>query len=76
MKAFSPENVQGTANMGKAKPKNTNTPTLDQYGRDLTQMAEEEKLDPVIGRDKETERFLRFYVEELKTIHALLVIQE
>lgn len=29
------------------------TPTLDQYSRDLTQMAEEGKLDPVIGREKE-----------------------
>src|SRR3712207_6245678 len=35
-----------------------NTPTLDKYGRDLTKMAEEGKLDPVIGRGAETERVL------------------
>jgi len=72
MKAFSPENVQGTANMGKAKPKNTNTPTLDQYGRDLTQMAEEEKLDPVIGRDKETERVLEILCRRIKNNPCLI----
>ena len=32
------------------------TPVLDNFGRDLTQMAEEGKLDPIIGRDKEIER--------------------
>ena len=32
------------------------TPTLDQYSRDLTAMAEEGKLDPVVGRDKEIGR--------------------
>jgi ATP-dependent Clp protease ATP-binding subunit ClpC len=72
VKAFSPENVQGTANMGKAQPKNTNTPTLDQYGRDLTQMAEEEKLDPVIGRDKETERVLEILCRRIKNNPCLI----
>tara|TARA_B100001093_G_scaffold347263_1_gene331873 strand:+ start:10147 stop:12702 length:2556 start_codon:yes stop_codon:yes gene_type:complete len=32
------------------------TPVLDNFGRDLTQLAEEEKLDPVVGRGKEIER--------------------
>jgi len=32
------------------------TPVLDNFGRDLTKMAEENKLDPVIGREKEIER--------------------
>jgi len=35
------------------KPK---TPVLDNFGRDLTKLALEDKLDPVIGRDKEIER--------------------
>ncbi|MDX2062744.1 MAG: ATP-dependent Clp protease ATP-binding subunit, partial [Bacteroidia bacterium] len=32
------------------------TPVLDNFGRDLTKMAEENKLDPIIGRDREIER--------------------
>lgn len=32
------------------------TPVLDNFGRDLSQLAEEGKLDPIIGRDKEIER--------------------
>jgi ATP-dependent Clp protease ATP-binding subunit ClpC len=36
--------------------KKSNTPVLDNFGRDLTEMAEEGKLDPVVGREKEIER--------------------
>ena len=43
----------------KGNPKSTKkskTPVLDNFGRDLTQFAEEGKLDPVIGREKEIQR--------------------
>lgn len=36
--------------------KKSKTPVLDNFGRDLTKMAEENRLDPVVGRDKEIER--------------------
>ena len=36
--------------------KKSKTPVLDNFGRDLTAMAEEGKLDPVVGREKEIER--------------------
>jgi len=36
--------------------KKTKTPVLDNFGRDLTALAEQDKLDPVIGREKEIER--------------------
>ena len=36
--------------------KKTKTPVLDNFGRDITNLAEEEKLDPVVGREKEIER--------------------
>jgi ATP-dependent Clp protease ATP-binding subunit ClpC len=42
-------------NKGKAEGK-TKTPVLDNFGRDLTKMAEDNKLDPVVGREKEIER--------------------
>jgi len=41
--------------MGKKSDK-TKTPVLDNFGRDLTKLAHDDKLDPVIGRDKEIER--------------------
>ncbi len=41
---------------GQKGNKKSKTPVLDNFGRDLTQMAEEDKLDPVVGREKEIER--------------------
>ena len=38
------------------KSKKSKTPVLDNFGRDLTAMAEQGKLDPVVGREKEIER--------------------
>ncbi|MFT6797064.1 MAG: ATP-dependent Clp protease ATP-binding subunit ClpC [Maribacter sp.] len=49
------ENTFG-ANSGQKGAKKSKTPVLDNFGRDLTQMAEENKLDPVVGREKEIER--------------------
>ena len=40
----------------KAAPERAKTPVLDNFGRDLTKLAVEGKLDPVIGRDKEIQR--------------------
>jgi ATP-dependent Clp protease ATP-binding subunit ClpC len=41
---------------GKRERKKSKTPFLDHFGRDLTQLAREGKLDPIIGRDREIER--------------------
>ena len=41
------------------KNKKSQTPTLDQYSRDLTALAEEGKLDPVIGREREIQRVIQ-----------------
>jgi ATP-dependent Clp protease ATP-binding subunit ClpC len=48
------------------------TPTLDQFGRDLTEMASEGKLDPVIGRDKETQRILEILCRRTKNNPCLI----
>ncbi|WP_162418204.1 ATP-dependent Clp protease ATP-binding subunit [Cyclobacterium roseum] len=40
----------------KGSAEKSRTPVLDNFGRDLTRMAEEDKLDPIIGREKEIER--------------------
>lgn len=44
------------AGAGQKKVERTKTPVLDNFGRDLTKLAVEDKLDPVIGREKEIER--------------------
>ena len=49
------ESTFGSASNQKGAKK-SKTPVLDNFGRDLTQMAEENKLDPVVGREKEIER--------------------
>ena len=48
--------LEGKTTGRKEKGKKSKTPFLDHFGRDLTQLAREGKLDPVIGRQKEIER--------------------
>ena len=48
------------------------TPTLDQYSRDLTQLAREGSLDPVIGRNAETERIIQILCRRNKNNPCLI----
>ena len=57
----------GTAAGGKSK-----TPALDSFGRDLTELARESKLDPVIGRQKEIERVIQILCRRTKNNPVLL----
>lgn len=50
----------------------TLTPTLDQYSRDLTAMARTGRLDPVIGREKETERVIQILCRRGKNNPCLI----
>lgn len=58
---------ESSARRGKSK-----TPALDSFGRDLTEMAKEGKLDPVIGRDNEIERVLQVMCRRTKNNPVLL----
>jgi ATP-dependent Clp protease ATP-binding subunit ClpC len=51
---------------GGQKEKKTHTPALDEFGRDITQLARDGKLDPVIGREKEVERVLQILGRRVK----------
>jgi ATP-dependent Clp protease ATP-binding subunit ClpC len=55
---------------GVGKP--SATPTLDQFGRDLTALAREDKLDPVVGREKEIERVLQVLSRRTKNNPVLI----
>lgn len=64
---------EGAADSPKGKKTESHaTPTLDQFGRDLTQMALEGKLDPVIGRDNETQRILEILCRRTKNNPCLI----
>ncbi|KOA19928.1 negative regulator of genetic competence ClpC/MecB [Clostridium homopropionicum DSM 5847] len=71
LNTFDPEYAKGVSTTAKTKEK-VSTPTLDQFGRDLTTLAREEKLDPVIGRDKETERVLEILCRRIKNNPCLI----
>ncbi|MBC2582535.1 ATP-dependent Clp protease ATP-binding subunit [Clostridium sp. DJ247] len=63
---------QSTNNSDAGKANGEPTPTLDQFGRDLTEMARESKLDPVIGRDRETQRVLEILCRRTKNNPCLI----
>ena len=44
------------AHLKKSSDTKSKTPVLDNFGRDLTKFAEDGKLDPIVGREKEIER--------------------
>ncbi len=46
----------GSEGTGKSSDSKSKTPVLHNFGRDLTEMAEDDKLDPVVGRELEIER--------------------
>jgi ATP-dependent Clp protease ATP-binding subunit ClpC len=56
----------------QGKEKKSNTPALDEYGRDLTRLASEKALDPVIGRETEIERILQILGRRIKNNPALI----
>lgn len=56
----------------EARNKKSDTPALDAYGRDLTRMAIEGKLDPVVGREQEITRVLRILSRRRKNNPILL----
>ncbi|MCU0609334.1 MAG: ATP-dependent Clp protease ATP-binding subunit [Chitinispirillaceae bacterium] len=62
----------GETAAGGAPKEKSKTPFLDHFGRDLTQMAKEGKLDPVIGREKEIERVVQILSRRKKNNPALI----
>ena len=56
----------------RERDKKSSTPALDEFGRDLTQLAQEGTLDPVIGRADEIERVLQILSRRTKNNPALI----
>ncbi|SKB37218.1 ATP-dependent Clp protease ATP-binding subunit ClpC [Acetoanaerobium noterae] len=64
-----PNQAGNTSSMNSQNP---NTPTLNQYGVDLTKEADENRLDPVIGRSKEIERIIQILSRRTKNNPVLI----
>lgn len=63
---------EGQTPISKKTRKGSETPILDNFSRDLTKMAEDGKLDPVIGRDKEVKRISQILSRKKKN-NAVIV---
>jgi len=64
--------VPGAEQKSAAKKTKSDTPALDNFGRDLTELARENKLDPVIGRRAEIERLTQVLSRRTKNNPVLL----
>jgi ATP-dependent Clp protease ATP-binding subunit ClpC len=62
----------GTGGGESPKSSKSKTPALDSFGRDLTELARQGKLDPVIGREKEIERAIQILSRRTKNNPVLL----
>ncbi len=69
-------NSNGAPKQGKErsgdKSAKSDTPTLDQFGRELTSLAAQSKIDPVIGREKEIERVIQILSRRTKNNPCLI----
>ena len=54
------------------RPQKGQTPILDKFSRDFTQMARDNKFDPIVGRDKETERVIQILSRRTKNNPCLV----
>ncbi|MBD2893365.1 ATP-dependent Clp protease ATP-binding subunit ClpC [Actinomadura sp. RB99] len=73
-----PDSLKSAAGGGGQPPANgggegrTDTPTLDEFGRDLTALAREGRIDPVIGRDEEIEETVEVLSRRTKNNPVLI----
>jgi ATP-dependent Clp protease ATP-binding subunit ClpC len=67
-----PKDPIGSVPAPDKKVERTKTPVLDNFGRDLTKLAVEDKLDPVVGREKEIERVAQILSRRKKNNPVLI----
>ncbi|MBR6533058.1 MAG: ATP-dependent Clp protease ATP-binding subunit [Clostridia bacterium] len=64
--------LNGNVSHNSQKPKDTKTPTLEKYGRDLINEARTGNIDPVIGREAEVERIIQILCRRTKNNPCLI----
>ncbi|RLD89181.1 MAG: ATP-dependent Clp protease ATP-binding subunit [Bacteroidetes bacterium] len=67
-----PSASQGRPKSAKKAESKSKTPVLDNFGRDLTKAAEEDRLDPIVGRQKELERIAQILSRRKKNNPILI----
>jgi ATP-dependent Clp protease ATP-binding subunit ClpC len=67
-----PKDPAGAVPPADKKVERTKTPVLDNFGRDLTKLALEDKLDPVVGREREIERVAQILSRRKKNNPVLI----
>ncbi|MBD5285444.1 MAG: ATP-dependent Clp protease ATP-binding subunit [Bacteroides sp.] len=67
-----PRGRMETPHSGQAPKRGNDTPALDKYGNDMTQAAEEGRLDPVVGREVEIERLAQILSRRKKNNPVLI----
>ena len=72
LSADNPEETTRVTSRSAQTKKKSKTPTLDEYTRDLTALAKNNALDPVIGRDEEIERLVQILARRTKNNPVLL----
>lgn len=72
MKALEPNGSSNTHRGDSQEQSDSDIPTLMKFGRDLTQMAKDGKIDPVIGRQKEIERVIQILSRRTKNNPCLI----
>ena len=67
------ENIlRGAPSSRESSPQKSKTPALDHFGRDLTEMARKDELDPIIGRDQEIQRVAQILSRRKKNNPVLI----
>ncbi len=67
------ENIlRGTPSSKESNPQRSKTPALDHFGRDLTELARKNELDPIIGREREIERVAQILSRRKKNNPVLI----
>jgi len=67
-----PDGEVGTGDKPRSRQGKSKTPVLDNFGRDLTKAAEDNKLDPIVGREKEIERVAQILSRRKKNNPVLI----
>ena len=67
-----PQAVSSSSSSSSSSSGKTKTPSLDEFGRDLTLAAQELRLDPVVGREKEIERVIQILARRTKNNPVLI----
>ena len=62
----------GNASSSQSKPTSNDTPVLDNFGTDMTRAAAENRLDPIVGREKEIERLAQILSRRKKNNPVLI----